>query len=31
VKVKIHLDHVAALVHNGYKLRCTQFEIIEEL
>ena len=31
VKVKIHLDHVAALVHNGYKLRCTQFEIIKEL
>ena len=31
VKVKIHLDHVAALVHNGNKIRCSEFTIIEEL
>ena len=31
VKVKIHLDDVAALVHNGGKIRCTRFEVIEEL
>ena len=31
VKVKIHLDHVAALVHNGNKIRCSEFIIIEEL
>ena len=31
VKVKVHLDHIAALVHNGHKLRCTQIEIIEEI
>jgi hypothetical protein len=31
VKVKVHLDHVAALVHDGHKLRCTQIEIIEEI
>ena len=31
IKVKIHLDDVAALVHNGGKIRCTRFEVIEEL
>jgi hypothetical protein len=31
VKVRIHLDHVAALVHDCHKIRCEQFEIIEEL
>ena len=31
IKVRIHLDHVAALVHDRHKLRCTQFEVIEEL
>jgi len=31
VKVRIHLDHVAALVHDYHKIRCEQFEIIEEL
>ena len=31
VKVRIHLDHVAALVHDGNKIRCSEFTIIEEL
>ena len=31
VKVKIHLDDVAALVHNCGKIRCKRFEVIEEL
>jgi hypothetical protein len=31
VKVRVHLDHVAALVHDCHKIRCEQFEIIEEL
>ena len=31
IKVKIHLDDIAALVHNGGKIRCTRFEVIEEL
>ena len=31
IKVKIHLDDVAALVHNGGKIRCTRLEVIEEL
>ena len=31
IKVKIHLDDVAALVHDGGKIRCTRFEVIEEL
>jgi hypothetical protein len=31
VKVRAHLDHVVALVHDGHKLRCTQIEIIEEI
>ena len=31
IKVRIHLDHVAALVHDCHKIRCTQFEVVEEL
>ncbi len=31
IKVRIHLDDVAALAHNGGKIRCTRFEVIEEL
>jgi len=31
IKVKIHLDDVAALVHDGGKIRCKRFEVIEEL
>ena len=31
VKVRIHLDHVAALVHDGNKIRCSEFTIIGEL
>ena len=31
IKVKIHLDDVAALVHDYGKIRCTRLEVIEEL
>ena len=31
IKAKIHLEDVAALVHIGGKIRCTRFEVIEEL
>ena len=31
IKVRVNLDDVAALVHEGHKLRCTRFEVIEEL
>jgi hypothetical protein len=31
LKVKIHLDDVAALVQKGHKLRCTKITIIDEI
>ena len=31
IKVKIHLDDIAALVHDGGKIRCKRLEVIEEL
>ncbi len=31
IKVRIHLDDVAGLAHNGGKIRCTRLEVIEEL
>jgi len=31
IKVKIHLNDIAALVHDSRKIRCTKFQVIEEL
>ena len=31
VKVKIHIDDIGAVVHDGGKLRCKKFEVIEEV
>lgn len=31
IKVKIHIDDVAACVHSWHKLRCTKFEVLEEV
>jgi hypothetical protein len=31
IKVRIHPDDLAALVHQGYKLRCTKFYVVEEM
>jgi hypothetical protein len=31
IKVKIHKSDLAALVHNGNKIRCTKFTVLEEV
>ena len=31
IKVKIHINDVKALVHNSNKIRCSKFEVIEEI
>ena len=31
IKVKIHINDVKALIHNNNKIRCSKFEVIEEV